>query len=357
MLSVVDAKKNLPEWSRDIAPTEERILFALSAKEREKIFPHGLGEFPDSGRCAWVEPEDFPTNEEWVQHLTEFRPTVLVSCWTTPPLPASLLFTDSLPLRYLCHTTGSVKAIVPREFIAQGGFVTNWGNLVSHAVAEHALLLILASLRNLSQWHPTLKSNPYDWGSGQALKTKSLRGKKVGIHGFGGIACELIQLLESFDVKCMAFSQNVPPSYMEQKGATSCRDLKDLFRENDIIVECEALTPESTNTVTEEHFRLMPQDAVFVNVARGAIVDEDALARCVITGHIRAASDVFRTEPLPEDSVFRNKPGMIISPHIGGPTGDDYPQCGEFALSNIFRYLNRAPLEGTVTLEIYDRST
>jgi phosphoglycerate dehydrogenase-like enzyme len=336
---------------------QERVLFALTEREQSQIFPSRSDQLSLPAPYTWISPETFSSGEDWARYLTDFRPTVLVSCWATPLLPPDLLFTDSLPLRYVCHVTGSVKAVVPRNFIMQGGIVTNWGNLVSHSVAEHALLLILASLRNLARWPSDLQADPYAWGSGLALKTRSLRGKRVGIHGFGGIACELIQMLKPFDVKCMAFSQNVPPSYMEKKGASPSGSLEDLFRNCDVVVECEALTPETKHMVRDEHFRMMAEDSVFVNVARGAIVDEAAMARHAAKGRIRVASDVFQTEPLPDDSPLRAATGVIISPHIGGPTGDSYPRCGEVALKNLERYLEGKPLEGLVTLEIYDRST
>jgi phosphoglycerate dehydrogenase-like enzyme len=272
-------------------------------------------------------------------------------------LPAPLLFTEGLPLRYVCHTTGSVKGVVPREFIAGGGLVTNWGNLVSRDVAEHALFLILSCLRNLSQWYPHAPKDAPRWGSGQAMKTRSLRGKTVGIHGFGGIARELVRLLKPFDVRCLAFSPRVPDRDMEEAGVVPCRDLKELFMKSSIVVECEALTPETTRMVREEHFALMPPDGVFVNVARGAIVDERALESVAASGRLRVASDVFTAEPLPEHSALRRMPGVIVSPHIGGPTSDSYARCGEFALNNLQRYLKGQPVEGVVSLEIYDRST
>lgn len=235
--------------------------------------------------------------------------------------------------------------------------MTNWGNVISHNVAEHALLLILASLRNFERWRPSMAANNDCWGNGLALKTKSLRGKRVGIHGFGNVAYELIRLLQPFDVECRAFSQNVSPLYIREKGATPCDGLKELFQESDVVVECEALTAESTGSVTEEHLRLMPEGSVFVNVARGALVDEKALMRVAGEGRIQVALDVFEKEPLPADSPLWDMEGVIVSPHIAGPAGDWFHRCGDYALDNVDRYLTGQSLNGVVTLEIYDRTT
>ena len=362
MSSFTDREPALTAHPGISAPPVERVLFALTSAERDQIFPSFDfdSRFPAAAPCQCVDPEVLLSSfhNDWPRFLQQVRPTILVSCWSTPPLPPSLLSDDSFPLRYVCHTTGSVKRVVPRTFVAQGGRVTNWGNLISHTVAEHALLLILASLRNLSCWHPISQPslNGY-WGNGFKLRTQSLRGRRVGIHGFGNVARDLIRLLAPFEVTCMAYSENVSSQHMAEYGALPCDNLDTLFKRNDILVECEALTRETTGIVTERHFQLMEQDAVFVNIARGPIVDEQALAKLAAQGRIRVASDVFHNEPLPADSPLRHIDNLIISPHIGGPTSDWYPRCGDFALANIGRYLAGEPLEGVVTPEIYDRST
>lgn len=300
------------------------------------------------------------TAMEWELLLREYKPTMLVSWWTTPAIPQAILADDAHPLRYICHAGGSVKGVVPREFIAKGGLVTNWGSLISHTVAEHALLLILASLRNMRSWDSTPSfavNGEKNWGNPSVFGTMSLRGRRVGIHGFGSIARELVQLLKPFEARCSAYSENVPADFMTRHGVVPCWDLKELFSRSEILVECEALTPRSEGSVTAELLHMLPDEAVFVNVARGRIVDERALERIVAAGRLRVAADVFQIEPLPDDSPLRNQRNMIISPHIGGPTYDWYPRCGEFAIANIARYLSGDMMESVVTLEIYDQST
>jgi len=81
------------------------------------------------------------------------------------------------------------------------------------------------------------------------------------------------------------------------------------------------------------------------------------MAEAAARGGIRVASDVFQNEPLPRQSPLWRIPGLIVSPHIGGPTGDGYSRFGALALENLKRYLDGQPLEGRVTLDVYDRST
>lgn len=338
--------------------TTERILFALTAGERAQLYPAFEAESLSPARSRWTELDTLRSAKEWKLFLEEYRPTILVSCWCTPMVPVELLHSGALPLRYICHTTGSVKGVVPREFIQSGGLVSNWGNLISHAVAEHALLLMMASLRNLPAWYPSTDQPLKElWGRHDLLQTRSLRGRRVGIHGFGHIARELIHLLKPFDVVCSAYSENVPEAYMKEHQVTPCSNLEELFAQNEIVVECEALTKKNRGSVSEAIFNLMPPRGIFVNVARGGLVDEEAMGRFADKGRIFVAADVFQHEPLAESSPLRHNPNAILSPHIAGPTADWYPKCGEFALKNLRRYLSRGTVDGVVTLEIFDRST
>lgn len=335
-----------------LKPPAERILFALNPEERAQFFPDGTAPHFPRVRCSWLSPAAFAQPDAWTRSLQQTRPTILVSGWATPALPQPLLFSHDLPLRYVCHVGGSVRRTVPREFLVGGGLVTNWGNLIGPPVAEHALLLILASLRNLPQWRP---GGP--WGNGHLLSTRSLHGKRVGLHGYGRIARELVRLLQPFHVICSAFAEHMSKTALKADGVAQLSSLEHLFRENAIVVECEALTPSTAGSVTQRLLALMPDDAVFVNIARGAIVDETAMAEEAARGRIRVASDVFQHEPLPPHSLLWRIPGLIVSPHIGGPTSDGYARFGALALENLKRYLDGRPLEGRVTLDVYDRST
>jgi phosphoglycerate dehydrogenase-like enzyme len=347
-----------PQASPISSPAQERVLFAFSEKDRAKFFPRHREIFPGEGWRRWLDTTGMASDDDrWLESLRDLRPTVVVSCWSTPAMPASLLGADSFPLRYLCHSAGTVRSKIPREFVERGGIVTNWGNTVSHNVAEHALLLILASLRNMPRWRSSIARSADYWSDAQLVGANSLRGKKVGLHGIGNVARELIRILQPFDVECRAFSQNVSPHFIREKGVQPCPDLKELFRWSDVVVECEGLTPETEASVGEDHFRLMPDGAVFVNIGRGQIVDEQALARAAAEGRIRVGLDVFAVEPLPEDSPLLDIEGVIVSPHIAGPTGDWYHRCGDHALANVDRYLKGQALSGLITLEIYDRTT
>ena len=106
-----------------------------------------------------------------------------------------------------------------------------------------------------------------------------------------------------------------------------------------------------------ERTQPLPDGAVFVNIGRGGLVDEAALLREVQTGRIRVALDVIDDEPVTPQSPFLQSGRVTLSPHIGGPTKDRYPDCGALALRNLSAFLEGRPLETAIDLAAYDRAT
>ncbi|MDP0494700.1 MAG: NAD(P)-dependent oxidoreductase [Verrucomicrobiota bacterium JB024] len=223
-------------------------------------------------------------------------------------------------------------------------------------VAEHALLLALGALRGISHWRSYIQSVNGDLRYQAAeLGTESLYGRRVGLHGFGRIARSLVALLRPFGVIVCCYSAHVPPAFLREHGVHPCASMEELFSSSEVFFECEALTSESTRSVTADLLRRLPDGAVFVNVGRGAVVDEEALLS--EAGRLRVALDVVTREPLDSISPWFNSPQTLLSPHIGGPTFDSYASCGQFALTNLHAFLKGRPVQALLSLADYDRST
>lgn len=333
-----------------------KIVGALSVQERNSFLVGITADFEQlPGNFQWLDESDF-SPDGWAERLRALSPDILVTGWRTPPLPETWIESSECRLRYVCHVTGSVRRLVPRIFFAKGGIVTNWGSLAAAPVAEQALLLGLAGLRNLTAWRPFMHRAPDDRPMEQ-LGTRSLFGRNVGLHGFGGVARELLALLKPFRTSTAAYSAGVPASVMRDLGVEPCTSLHELFARSEVLFDCEALTPENEGTVTASVLAALPDGAVFVNVGRGRIADEDALLAEARKGRIRVAVDVVTHEPVAPGSPWLEVEGVLVSPHIGGPTMDLYPQFGRHALDNVRRFLKGEPLVSAVTLATYDRST
>ncbi len=175
--------------------TAEKIVFALTEESRKQYLPL----FSSIGFSAldydWIDISPMDASA-WEQALFQIKPTVLVTCWGTPAIPEGFARSPHMPLRYVCHLAGGVKSIVPRHLIERGVLVSNWGTSISYAVAEHTILLVLGALRNLPAWNSCLDQWPKNITpfACLTLNTRSLRGRRVGLHGFGAIARELVAM-------------------------------------------------------------------------------------------------------------------------------------------------------------------
>lgn len=285
--------------------------------------------------------------------LAETNPDVLLGCWKTPTLPPPL----PERLRYVCYLTGSVKRLITRAHLERGLLVTNWGGSISRTVAEAALFHILACLRNASHWAIAMhQPGVAAWKNG-ITDARSLFCRRVGIHGFGPVARELVTLLKPWSCPVTALAPDLTAELAHAYGIERAASLETLFAENEIIVELAPLIPATIGIVTEKLLRLIPTGGVFVNVGRGAVVDEAALLQIARERRIAVGLDVYTQEPLPANSGFRALPHVNLTPHTAGPTIDRYPDAGAFALKNLRAYVEDRPLEAVVTPEIYDQSS
>lgn len=330
-----------------------RVLFALPDDEHRLFFPDNA-----MARIAGAARIDVTglTAAAWDAALREIAPAVLVSGWSTPALQFGHIAAGGGSVAYVCHVTGTVRHLVTRDMLAAGLKLSNWGAIIAPQVAEHALLLVLACLRNLPAW-PAFVSAPHTLEQRRRLETRTLYGRRVALHGFGAIARELTRLLRTFDARVTVFSEGVPEAFIREHGAEPARSLAELAGSADVFVTCEALTAATRHAINEAVLARLPEGAVFVNVGRGAVVDETALVNAVRTRGLRFASDVFEREPLPVDSPVRQLPGALISPHIAGPTLDAYPTCGELALANIEAHLAGLPVRGVLSAADFERMT
>jgi phosphoglycerate dehydrogenase-like enzyme len=328
-------------------PVSHSIATSLTEEERQAFFPEPLQA--DLLRVApgirFLDPAD-----DFRGELAAAAPEVLLAAWATPSLA------DPPPsLRYVCYVAGSVRQLVTRSQIAGGLLVTNWGGSISRTVAEAALWHILTGLRRGTRWTLAMHCDRA-WRQPQE-DTASLFGRRVGIHGFGHVARELVRLLQPFGCVISVSAPDVDATAAPSHGVAAAPSLEALFRDSDIVVEAAPLTPATTGIVTEPLLRSLKPGSVFVNIGRGRVVDEAALARVAAAGMVYFGLDVFAREPLPADSPLRGLPNVSLTPHLAGPTSDRCVDAGAFALANLRAYLAGRPLQAVVTPAVYDAST
>jgi phosphoglycerate dehydrogenase-like enzyme len=205
------------------------------------------------------------------------------------------------------------------------------------SMAEAAVLLILAALYDLPGAERLLREN---LPRPARLKARMLKGKTVGLIGFGQIAQAVAARLSTWEARIIA-SVRTPRPLPPHVGSVS---LDELLSTSDVVVVLSSLTTESRGMLTNERLEQMKDDVVFVNVSRGGIVDDDALAALATRRPaMRLALDVFEPEPLRIDSPLRVLPDAILTPHMIGHTVEMHTQLPLTLRDNVC-----AVLEGRV---------
>ncbi len=329
------------------------VLVSLTEQEFAWFFPQNdlNHRVPDEVHLVCSEAD---TPETWCEEIEHYTPEIIIGAWKTPLLPVPDV---GLPCRYYCHLAGAVRRTIPRELLKRGLLVSNWGTCLSRYVAEAALALLLAALRNQTA-HQFDMHLAKGWRTNlDNLFNRSLFNLRIGLHGYGAIAREFVPLVAPFSPRLQAFDPFADRGEAAARGVQFVESLEELFSGNEAIVDFCALTEDTRGIVTERLLRLLPRGAAFINVARGAIVDEEALARLVSERHLRVGMDVFEKEPLAPDSLLRGMDHATLTPHTSGKVLGAHEIAGNFGLQNLRRYLDGQPLEGAISLVQYDRMT
>jgi phosphoglycerate dehydrogenase-like enzyme len=191
----------------------------------------------------------------------------------------------------------------------QGVVVANTPGLLNEAVADYAMGMLLAMARRIPQgWH-LLQGGQWEseWGP-------DLGGKTLGLVGCGGIGQAVAKRAKGFDMRLIGFDPF--PSQAAKDFGIEFVPLDQLLAEADFVSLHSALTPDTRGLINETRLRTMKPSAMLINTARGAVIDESALARALKEGWIAgAALDVFVVEPLPGDHPLHAVPNLLLTPH------------------------------------------
>jgi D-3-phosphoglycerate dehydrogenase len=243
----------------------------------------------------------------------------------------------SRKLRFIQKLGAGVDNIDLQACKAQGVAVAklHGGNAVP--VAEHTLLMTLATLRRLPQLDRDTRAGL--WVREQARTvSRQLSGKTVGIVGFGAIGRAYARLLRGFDAKVNYFDTvQAPPALCRELNATFT-DFDALLSTSDILSVHTPLTDATRHRFGAREFALMKPTAVFINCARGGIVDEAALLEALKRNSIHGAGiDVFAKEPTTQSTEFFTLDNCVLTPHTAGGTVDNFEQVVKRAIDNVQR--------------------
>ncbi|MDQ2660487.1 MAG: hydroxyacid dehydrogenase [Actinomycetota bacterium] len=229
------------------------------------------------------------------------------------------------------------------RFRDDGRVWTSAKGAYARPVAEHALMLALALLRELPR-----RVAAGRWEADE--RGRSLYDAEVAIIGAGGIAVELLRLLEPFGVRATIVRRRDIPVAGAARTTTRAA-LGEALDSAQVVFIAAALTGESRRLVGDAELRRMPREAVMVNVARGGLVDTDALVSALQEGRLGGAGlDVTEPEPLPEGHPLWSAPNCVITPHVADTEAMTVPLFAERVRRNTMAFRGDGAFEGRIDL-------
>lgn len=217
---------------------------------------------------------------------------------------------------------------------ARGIVVTNTPDVLSDATADIAMLLMLGAARRCVEGDRLMRTGEWDFWSPSFMVGKQVSGARIGIVGMGRVGQVMAKRARGFGMDVHYYNRKRLPEDLEQ-GATYHETVEDLLGISDFLsLHCPA-TSETTGMMNAERFAMLPDGAVFVNTARGALVDENALIAALESGKVSAAGlDCFVTEP-GGNPAFATYENVFMLPHIGSATRATRDAMGFRALDNL----------------------
>ena len=274
---------------------------------------------------------------------------VLMTTWHSPFLTGEMLGPQPR-VKLIAHCGGEVKSRVAEQ-IFDYITITNAAEPMARGVAEMALALTLTLVRRIPEYASEMREGVVRTNA-EVSNGETLFGRKVGLVGFGRIGRAFAKLIRPFEIQLLVSDPYTNPTVIAEYGG-SLVDLDDLVRSSSIIVLAAALTPETKNLFDERRLSLMADGSHLINVARGGLIDLEALLVELRTGRITAALDVTDPlEPLPVDHELRTLRNVILTPHIAAGGLEMRREIGALAVDEVVRFAKGEPPLNQVTREM-----
>jgi len=227
--------------------------------------------------------------------------------------------------------------------------VTNAKGIYSSSLGEYVMTACSYFCKDIPRLLQNKKDKNWD-----RFCVGELKGKTMGIIGYGDIGCACARLANAYGMKVLALRKRPELSLDDHwiDRVYGIDGLSTIMAEADFLVVALALTKETMHFIKEKHFKVAKKGQIFINIARGAVVDEKALIKALQSGKLGgAALDVFTVEPLPESSPIWQLDNVLLSPHNADMTNNFRHLSVEFFTQNVKRFLNGETLLCQVDLQ------
>jgi D-3-phosphoglycerate dehydrogenase len=233
---------------------------------------------------------------------------------------------------------------------ARGIYVTNCPEKNSAAVAELTMGLLLAVDRRIPDQNNELKERR--WNKAEFTKADGLKGKCFGVIGVGAVGREVVKRAKAFDMSVVAWARSLTDEKAAELGVSRAQTVDDLIAKCDIVSMHVPLTPETRHLLSAERISRLKPGTIVLNTARGAVIDNHALAEALRNGRIRAGLDVFENEPAEGKGEFANAladvPNWIGTHHVGGSTNQAQNATADETVRVVETYVETGSVENCV---------
>jgi D-3-phosphoglycerate dehydrogenase len=278
-----------------------------------------------------ADPADLAARVRDADIILSFRPAFT-------RFPAAVI--NACPrLKMICISGTGVEDVDVAEATRRGIAVANVAGSSNRAVAEHALALMLDVARRVAAQDRAIRAG--SWSAQQGIE---LGGKTVGIVGLSVIAQNLTPLCNGIGMRVLSWSRNNDAARARAAGATAV-ELDRLLAESDVVSLHMRLSPQLAGFFDGSKFAKMKRGAIFINTARGELVDDGALAAAIESGHLSGAGiDVFAQQPLPTDHPFRKLPNVVMTPASAWNTVDASSRMIRQSIDNVLGFISARPI-------------
>jgi glyoxylate/hydroxypyruvate reductase A len=262
--------------------------------------------------------------------------------WLSPRLP------ELAPrLKWIQTTSSGIGVFVKKTGLDQSAItITNAAGIHAIPLAEHSLLAMLYFTKNVSFIRK--EQAAHHW---ERFCTKEMRGSTVGVVGLGAVGQEVSRLAKANGLKVLGVKRNadMDPASLNVDELYPQSGLHEVLPRCDFLILIVPHTPETEGLIGEQELALLPKGAVLINIARGAVVDEDALIASLRNGHLSgAALDVARIEPLPQESPLWAMENVLITPHSASTVTMENQRLTDLFCENLRRFA-----EGRTMLNLF----
>ncbi len=289
-------------------------------------------------QAAWPEAELVDAGQE---RIAEELPTADIYCGHAKvPVPWDEVVKQGRLQWIQSSAAGLDHCLVP-SVIASEIPVSSASGVLAKQVADQTMALLAGTLRSVPAFYRAQQKREFI-----RLPTRDLHGARIGIVGLGGNGQVLARVLKAFDTTVLAtdwFPEEQETTYVDE--LLPADQLDKMLARVDVLILTAPLNKHTRGMIDERRLRLLPKEAVLINVARGPLVVEADLAKVLASGHLWGAGvDVTEVEPLPTESPLWDLPNMMISPHVGGQRASRIDDMTNLFCENLRRFQASEPL-------------